>query len=67
MSLIVYYLAFVLVGDVVAYLLALFTEYEWGPWVSLVVFLGLYFVVLWIAWRVAVWVTAPRSRMPEAV
>ena len=30
MSLIVYYLVFMIVGDFAAYFLGLFTEYEWG-------------------------------------
>ena len=61
MSLIFYYLAFMVVGDFAAYLLGLFTEYEWGPHVSLIVFLALYFLSLWVSWVLAVWVTRPKS------
>ena len=61
MSLIFYYVAFMVVGDFVAYLLGLFTEYEWGSYVSLVVFLALYFLSLWLSWVLAVWVTKPKS------
>ena len=46
MSLIVYYLVFMIVGDFAAYFLGLFTEYEWGSQVSLIVFLALYFLFL---------------------
>jgi phosphoglycerol transferase MdoB-like AlkP superfamily enzyme len=53
-SLIFYYVAFMVVGDFVAYLLGLFTEYEWGSYVSLVVFLALYFLSLWLSWVLAV-------------
>jgi cation transporter-like permease len=60
-SLIFYYLAFMVVGDFAAYLLGLFTEYEWGPHVSLIVFLALYFLSLWVSWVLAVWVTRPKS------
>jgi hypothetical protein len=60
-SLIFYYVAFMLAGDVVAYLLGLFTEYEWGPHVSLIVFLALYFLSLWTAWVLAVWITKPKT------
>jgi hypothetical protein len=60
-GLIVYYVAFMVVGDVVAYLLGLFTEYEWGSYVSLIVFLALYFLSLWLAWVLAVWVTKPNQ------
>jgi hypothetical protein len=60
-ALIFYYVAFMVVGDVVAYLLGLFTEYEWGSYVSLIVFLALYFLSLWMSWVLAVWVTEPKS------
>ncbi len=42
MTLIVYYVVFMIVGDFAAYLLGLFTEYEWGSQVSLIVFLSLF-------------------------
>jgi hypothetical protein len=38
----------------------------WGPQASLVVFLVLYFVFLWIAWLVAVKVTEPRGEAKVA-
>jgi hypothetical protein len=60
-SLIIYYLAFVIAGDFGAYLLGLFVEYEWGTYPSLLVFLVLYFLVLWVSWLLAVWVSRPRS------
>ena len=61
MTLIIYYIGFVAIGDVAAYLIGLSVEYEWGPHVSLVVFLALYFLFLWIAWLLAVRVTKPRT------
>jgi hypothetical protein len=48
-SLIVYYVIFMVIGDFAAYLLGLFTEYEWGSQVSLIVFLALYFGFLWVS------------------
>ena len=59
MTLIVYYVVFMIVGDFAAYLLGLFTEYEWGSQVSLIVFLFLYFLFLWVSWTLAVWITKP--------
>jgi hypothetical protein len=59
-SLIFYFVAFMVVGDVVAYLLGLFTEYAWGSYVSLVVFLALYFLSLWLSWMFAVLITRPK-------
>jgi hypothetical protein len=59
--LILYYVAFVIGGDLAAYFLGLLVEYEWGTRASLIVFLALYFFFLWVAWVLAVWVTTPRG------
>ncbi len=42
MTLIVYYLIFMIAGDFAAYFLGLLVEYEWGSYASLIVFLVLY-------------------------
>jgi hypothetical protein len=47
-------------GDFTAYFLGLLVEYEWGSHVSLIVFLALYFLFLWVAWVLAVRLTKPR-------
>ena len=60
MLLIIWFLALVAAGDVVSYLVGLLVEYEWGSYPSLVVFLAMYFVTLWVAWRIAVWLTRPK-------
>ena len=59
MWLLAYYVVFMIVGDFSAYFLGLFVEYEWGSQASLIVFLALYFLFLWVAWVLAVWVTRP--------
>jgi hypothetical protein len=64
MMLIIYYLALVAAGDVLAYLSGLFVEYEWGSNASLIVFLAIYFVTLWAAWVTAVWLSGPKKRKP---
>ena len=61
MKLIVYYLVFMIAGDFAAYFLGLFVEYEWGSQASLIVFLALYFLFLWVSWVLAVWLTKPRA------
>ena len=61
MLLIVWFLALVAAGDLLAYLAGLFVEYEWGSYPSLVVFLAMYFITLWVAWRIAVWLTKPKG------
>ena len=60
MLLIVYYLIFVIAGDLADYLIGLIVEREFGSHVSLPIFLALYFVVLWLAWLFAVWMTEPK-------
>lgn len=58
--LIVYYLVFMVLGDIAAYFIGLFIEYEWGPQVSLIAFLVLYFTSLWLAWVLSVHFTKPK-------
>jgi membrane protein implicated in regulation of membrane protease activity len=60
MRLIVYYVIFMIAGDLAAYFIGLLVEYEWGSHVSLIVFLALYFLFLWVAWVIAVRLTKPR-------
>jgi len=59
MLLIVYYVAFMIAGDLADYLIGLIVEREFGSYVSLIVFLALYFLFLWVAWLLAVWMTEP--------
>jgi hypothetical protein len=60
MTLIFWFLGFMIVGDLLAYLIGRLVEYQWGSYVSLVAFLALYFLSLWVAWLLSVWVTKPR-------
>jgi len=60
MLLIVYYLIYMIAGDFAAYFIGLTVEYAWGSYVSLIVFLALYFLFLWVSWVLAVWMTKPR-------
>jgi hypothetical protein len=64
MWLIVYYVVFMILGDLSAYLIGLVTERAFGGQVSLIVFLTLYFLFLWISWLLAVWVTEPKQAAP---
>jgi hypothetical protein len=61
MSLIVIYLALIIAGDLVAYVVGLGVE-RTMPAASLPIFLGMYFLVLWVAWVIAVRITAPRTQ-----
>jgi hypothetical protein len=61
MTLLIWYLGLVAMGDVLAYFLGLMVERQWGQYTSMVVFLALYFLVLWVAWQLSVWITAPKK------
>jgi hypothetical protein len=65
MLLITYYLSLVALGNLSAYGIGWAVERMWGPNASLVTFLTLYFLTLWIAWVVAVRLTQPR-RLPAS-
>lgn len=60
MQLILYYVVFMIAGDLLAYFLGLLAEREFGSNVSLIVFLILYFLFLWVAWLLAVRMTEPK-------
>jgi hypothetical protein len=47
-------------GDIADYLIGLVVERLW-PQASLVIFLALYFVFLWVAWLLAVRITRPKD------
>ena len=59
MQLIFYYVALMALGDIADYLIGLLVERIW-PQASLLIFLLLYFVFLWVAWLLAVKLTEPR-------
>ena len=64
MQLIFYYVAFMILGDLAAYAIGFVVEREFGSNVSLIVFLTLYFLFLWIAWLLAVWFTEQKRVQP---
>jgi hypothetical protein len=53
MKLMAVYVAFVLVGEFVAYAVGLTVEHWSASW-SLPIFLALFFLVFWGAWRLAI-------------
>jgi uncharacterized membrane protein len=64
--LLIVYVVLMILGDIADYLIGLFVERMWGQQASLVVFLVLYFLFLWISWVLAVKITAPRSATARA-
>jgi hypothetical protein len=63
-QLIIYYVVFMVLGDLASYFIGLVTEWEFGQQISLIVFLVLYFLFLWVAWLLAVRITEPRQTGP---
>ena len=59
--LIIIYLVLIVLGSGANYLAGLVIERMWGSQVSLIVFLALYFVVLWVSWIASVRITEPRG------
>jgi hypothetical protein len=60
MSLILVYLALMITGDFIAYLIGITVEQRW-PGASLTVFLAMYFLLLWVAWVIAVRITRRKA------
>ena len=65
MQLIFYYVGFMVAGDVLDYLIGLVVERVW-PQASLLIFLLLYFIFLWVAWLLAVKLTEPKAASRSA-
>jgi hypothetical protein len=59
MSVIIFFVAFVIVGDAIAVGIASIVE-QFSAYASLIVFLGLFIVVFWISWLAAVRVVERR-------
>ena len=58
-------LAFVitlLIGQSISVSVGLLVERQVSPYSGLVTFIACYFAMFWVAWRVAVRITEPRSR-----
>ena len=59
MKLMTYYIALSLLGDVIAVFICLGIE-KVVPWISMPIFLTLYFLILWGSWVIAVRLTEPK-------
>jgi hypothetical protein len=61
MSLLVIFIISLVIGQSLSIGLGLLVERYSTPYTGLVTFISSYFVMFWLAWRVAVRITAPRS------
>jgi hypothetical protein len=65
MTLLIYYVVLMLIGDGIAVMLGLWVE-KYSPAASLPIFLALYFGFLWVAWVLAVRLTEPKAAATAA-
>lgn len=65
MWLIIIYLVFMIIGDIADFLIGVVVDRVW-PSASLPIFLGLYFLFLYVAWIAAVWITEPKKASAAA-
>ena len=61
MSLLIVYVALVIMGDLIVYFVGLVIE-RTAPAASLPAFLAMYFLFLWVSWVIAVRITQSRVR-----
>jgi hypothetical protein len=61
MRLVIYFILITAVANLATYFIGLTVESMWGSAASLIVFLSLYFLSIWIAWKLAVWLTGPKT------
>jgi hypothetical protein len=63
MALLVVFLILVIVGQSISIGLALMVERLVSPYTGLITFIGLYFAMFWVAWRLSVRITEPGTRL----
>jgi len=61
MNLLIVYLVTVLLGIGASAWVGVAVDRMFSPFISLVVFFSLFFLTIWLAWKLAVRVTAPRT------
>ena len=63
MSLLLVYIAIIALGQSATIAIALMIEKLVSPAASILVFISLYFLVFWLGWGLAVWLTIPGKRL----
>jgi hypothetical protein len=63
MSLLIAFIILLVIGQSLSIGLGLLVERYSTPYTGMVSFIASYFVMFWVAWRFAVRITAPRSRL----
>jgi hypothetical protein len=62
MSLLLVYIASLIVGQSVAVSIGLLVDRHYSSYAGLMIFMALYFLIFWAAWRFALRVTNPKSQ-----
>jgi len=63
MILLVVYIALIVLGQSATIATALTVERLFSPATSVLVFIGMYFTVFVVGWKLAVWLTVPGKRL----
>jgi hypothetical protein len=63
MGLLLVFLVSLVAGQAIAVSLGLLVERQYSPYAGLVTFIALYFVMFWVAWKFAVRITEPGTRL----
>jgi hypothetical protein len=63
MGLLVVFIASLVVGQTIAIFVGLVVERNSSPYAGLITFIALYFAMFWLAWKVAVRLTEPGTRL----
>ncbi len=63
MGLLIVFLVSLVVGQAISIFLGLLVERHYSAYAGLVTFIALYFVMFWVAWKFAVRITEPGTRL----
>ena len=61
MTLLIWYMGLVAIGDVLAYFPGLWSSANGASTPAWSFSSRMYFLVLWVAWQLSVWITAPKK------
>jgi hypothetical protein len=61
MSLLVVYIVSVIIGQTISIMAGLMVDRYYSSYGGLMVFIGLYFFMFWLTWKIAVRITEPKS------
>lgn len=66
MSLLIAYILALVVGQSISISTGLLVDRFYSSYAGLLVFIALYFFMFWLAWQIAIRVTAPKTKAEQA-